>query len=77
MDTYSTDSFLLAMRRFMCLRGTPTRIQSDRGEQLVTASEQENKSFGAQPFALNLCQYVVDITCRTTLSIRSQKGKYV
>jgi hypothetical protein len=54
MDTYSTDSFLLAMRRFMCLRGTPTRIQSDRGEQLVAASEQENKSFGAQPFALIL-----------------------
>jgi hypothetical protein len=35
MDTYSTDSFLMALRRFMSLRGTPTRFQSDRGEQLV------------------------------------------
>jgi hypothetical protein len=40
MDTYSTDSFLLALGRFMCKRGTPTRFQSDRGEQLVAASKQ-------------------------------------
>jgi hypothetical protein len=32
MDTYSTDSFLLALRRFMSVRGTPTRFQSDRGD---------------------------------------------
>jgi hypothetical protein len=32
MDTYSTDSLLLALRRFMSVRGTPTRFQSDRGE---------------------------------------------
>jgi hypothetical protein len=38
MDTYSTDSFLMALRRFMCLRGTPSRFQLDRGEQ------QPNKS---------------------------------
>ncbi len=37
MDMYTTDSFLMAMRRFMCLRGTPMRIQSHRGEQLVAA----------------------------------------
>ncbi len=40
MDTYSTDSFLMVLRRFMGLRGTPTRFQSDRGEQLVTAAKQ-------------------------------------
>jgi hypothetical protein len=39
MDTYSTDSFLLALRRFMSVRGTPTRFQSDRGEQLVAAAK--------------------------------------
>jgi hypothetical protein len=40
MDTYSTDSFLMAFRWFMCVRGTPSRIQSDRGEQLPAASKQ-------------------------------------
>jgi hypothetical protein len=40
VDTYSTDSFLMALRRFMCLRGTPSQFQSDRGEQLVTAAKQ-------------------------------------
>jgi hypothetical protein len=40
MDTYSTDSFLMALRRFMGLRGTPTRFKSDRGEQLVAAAKQ-------------------------------------
>jgi hypothetical protein len=40
MDTYSTDSFLMALRWFMGLRGTPTRFQSDRGEQLVAAAKQ-------------------------------------
>jgi hypothetical protein len=40
VDTYSTDSFLMALRRFMCLRGVPSRFQSDRGEQLVAASKQ-------------------------------------
>jgi hypothetical protein len=40
MDTYSTDSFLMALRRFMSVRGTPTRFQSDRGEQLVAAAKQ-------------------------------------
>jgi hypothetical protein len=40
MDTYSTDSFLMALRRFMSIRGTPMRFQSDRGEQLVAAAKQ-------------------------------------
>jgi hypothetical protein len=40
MDTYSTNSFLMALRRFMCARGVPSRIQSDRGEKLVAASKQ-------------------------------------
>jgi uncharacterized membrane protein len=40
MDTYSSNSFLMAMRRFTCLRDTPTRIQSDKGDQLVAAAKQ-------------------------------------
>jgi uncharacterized membrane protein len=40
VDMYSTDSFLMALRRFMCLRGVSSRFQSDRGEQLVAASKQ-------------------------------------
>jgi hypothetical protein len=40
MDTYSTDSFLMALQQFMCARGVPSRIQSDRGEQLGAASKQ-------------------------------------
>ena len=37
-EDYSCDSFLLCLRRFMNLRGTPTRIQSDPGEQLMAAA---------------------------------------
>jgi hypothetical protein len=40
MDTYWTDSFLMVLRRFMCIRSVQTRIQSDRGEQLVATSKQ-------------------------------------
>ncbi len=40
MDTCSTDSFLMALRWLMCDRGTPTRFQSDWGEQLVAAAKQ-------------------------------------
>ncbi len=36
----STDSFLMALRRFMCFKGTPSRFQSDRNEQLVAAAKQ-------------------------------------
>jgi hypothetical protein len=27
---FSTDSFLMALRRFMCFKGTPSRLQLDR-----------------------------------------------
>ena len=36
----STDSFLMALRRFMCFKGTPSQFQSDRNEQLVAAAKQ-------------------------------------
>jgi Family of unknown function (DUF5641) len=39
-ENYSTDSFLQALRRFMCLHGTPHTLISDRGEQLVAAAHQ-------------------------------------
>jgi hypothetical protein len=39
-ETYSTESFLLAVRRFMALHGAPKRFQSDQGSQLVAASKQ-------------------------------------
>ncbi len=39
-ETYSTESFLMAMRRFMALYGAPKRFQSDQGPQLVAASKQ-------------------------------------
>jgi hypothetical protein len=35
--SYSAESFLMALRRFMYLRGTPSWVQLDRGEQLVAA----------------------------------------
>jgi hypothetical protein len=39
VKTYSTDSFLMAIQRFMCVRGTPCKLQSDRGDQVIAASE--------------------------------------
>jgi hypothetical protein len=39
-ETYSTESFLMAVRRFMALHGAPKRFQSDQGTQLVAASKQ-------------------------------------
>ena len=39
-DDYSTDSFLLALRRFMSLRGTPVYIQSDPGTQVKAAGKE-------------------------------------
>jgi hypothetical protein len=39
-DAYSTDSFLLAVRRFMATHGAPSRFQSDQGTQLVAAAKQ-------------------------------------
>jgi hypothetical protein len=39
-ESYSTESFLMAARRFMALHGAPRRFQSDQGTQLVAASKQ-------------------------------------
>jgi hypothetical protein len=39
-ESYSTEAFLLALRRFMSLYGAPKRFQSDQGTQLVAASRQ-------------------------------------
>ena len=39
-ESYSTDSFLQAFRRFICARGTPSRVVSDRGSQLVLATKE-------------------------------------
>jgi hypothetical protein len=36
---YSMDSFLVAFRPFMCLNGTPSRVQSDKREQPVATSK--------------------------------------
>ena len=37
---YSTDAFLLAIRRFIAIRGCPTKMLSDRGTQLVAANKE-------------------------------------
>jgi hypothetical protein len=39
-ETYSMESFLMAVRRFMALHGAPKRFQSDQGTQLVAAAKQ-------------------------------------
>ncbi len=41
------------MQRFVCMRGKPTRIQFDRGDQLVAASKQmkESNFSGVQEWA--------------------------
>ena len=38
--SYDTDSFLQVLRRFMNLHGTPSRIISDQGSQLIAASKE-------------------------------------
>ncbi len=40
---YSTDKFLMVLRRFVSLRGYPRKLYSDNGTQLVTASEELKK----------------------------------
>jgi transposase InsO family protein len=40
VESYSTEAFLLALRRFMALHGAPKQFQSDQGTQLVAASKQ-------------------------------------
>jgi hypothetical protein len=42
-EDYSCDSFLLCLRRFVSLRGTPSRIQSDPGDQLLAAAKELGK----------------------------------
>jgi hypothetical protein len=42
-EDYSCDSFLLCLRRFISLRGTPSRIQSDPGDQLLAAAKELGK----------------------------------
>ena len=37
---YSTDAFLLVLRRFMTIRGHPIKLRSDHGSQLVAASKE-------------------------------------
>ena len=37
---YSTDSFLLVIRRFMAVKGCPIKIWSDRGSQIVAANKE-------------------------------------
>lgn len=39
-EAYSTDAFLMAFRRFICMRGTPSLVISDRGSQLVEAASE-------------------------------------
>ncbi len=36
-QSYSTDSFLMALRRFKAKHGAPRRFQSNQGDQLVAA----------------------------------------
>ena len=42
---YSTDAFLLVFRRFVSLRGYPSKIFSDVGSQLVSASKELQEMF--------------------------------
>ncbi len=39
-EMYSTESFQMALRRFMALHGAPRRFQSNQGTQLVATSKQ-------------------------------------
>ena len=37
---YSTDKFLMVLRRFISIRGYPSKLYSDNGPQLVAANEE-------------------------------------
>ena len=37
---YSTEKFLMVLRRFVSIRGFPSKLYSDNGPQLVTANEE-------------------------------------
>jgi hypothetical protein len=39
-ESYSTDSFLMALRKFMLIHGAPWRFQYDRGDQIVAGFKQ-------------------------------------
>jgi hypothetical protein len=39
-ESYSMDSFLMVLKRFMTVHGAPRRFQSGQGDQLVAASKQ-------------------------------------
>ncbi|KAK3105008.1 hypothetical protein FSP39_015108 [Pinctada imbricata] len=39
-DSYSTDSFLMVLRRFVSIHGYPRKLRSDVGTQLVSASKE-------------------------------------
>ena len=45
---YSTDAFLLVIRRFMSLKGCPVKVWSDNGSQLVAASKELKKIIADQ-----------------------------
>ena len=58
-DNYSTDAFMKVLRKFISLRGCPTKLFSDEGSQLVAANKMlksineawnwdELKSYGAE-----------------------------
>ena len=38
-EDYGTDAILHTIRRFVCIRGCPTEIQSDQGSQLIAAAK--------------------------------------
>lgn len=42
---YNTNNVLMALRRFLSIRGFPSTLYSDRGTQLVTASNEAKKMF--------------------------------
>ena len=42
VPSYSTDSFLLVLRRFVALHGYPAKLHSDNGSQLAAASKKLN-----------------------------------
>ena len=42
-QNYSTDAFLLVLRRFVSMHGYPTKIYSDPGTQLVSADKELRK----------------------------------
>ena len=47
---YSTEKFLMVLRRFVSIRGYPSKLYSDNGSQLVAANEKlKNMVLGSSP----------------------------